>query len=181
MVFQYAACESDQGGGSCRVWRDNLCVEASEQNQKFRFGIYRFLLKVVHVNLIKRVGWGGVGGGGGARIPWQPVGRAFSQLTTAAFDAANNHWFPASEGFRTYTQNNSVRAGKLNTRHNYRTFQHQIQKVHSVGQKEDCVKKWYEICSEKFLNMKKRKNQSSVENWKRLTDLKQSYQLTIWL
>ena len=44
------------GGGSCRVWRDNLCVEASEQNQKFRFGIYRFLLKVVHVNLIKRVG-----------------------------------------------------------------------------------------------------------------------------
>ena len=57
MVFQYAACESDQGGGGgCRVWRDNLCVEASEQNQKFRFGIYRFLLKVVHVNLIKRVG-----------------------------------------------------------------------------------------------------------------------------
>ena len=92
-----------RGGGSCRVWRDNLCVEASEQNQKFRFGIYRFLLKVVHVNLIKRVGWGGVGGGGGARIPWQPVGRAFSQLTTAAFDAANNHWFPACQGLKTCT------------------------------------------------------------------------------
>ena len=45
-------------------------------------------------------GWGG----GAVRLPWQPVGRAFSAGTrTTAVDAADNHWFPACQGLKTCT------------------------------------------------------------------------------